>query len=335
MATIYEVSNLAGVSLATVSRVMNKNTRVSDKTRDKVLAAMKELNYRPSSSARSLASNRSDSVGILVSELHGPFYGSMMSKIESVLRKEDKYVIFAAGHSEETSEKEGIEFLISRDCDAVILHVEAVSDDYLIELSKGKTPVVIINRFIPELAEQCISLDNELGGYLATKNMLEQGHTDFAYISGPLWKSDAKNRFDGHKRALKEHGLEFSLPLLFEGDFLESGGVEGMEYLLQKNLNFSALICANDEMASGALTTAREHGLDVPKDISLMGFDNTLYANYTYPKLTTIDYPVAEMGQMAAQWVLKNIYKKTNANVDNIFYPTLVTRDSVIKNDHN
>lgn len=331
MATIYQVSELAGVSLATVSRVMNKNTRVSDKTRDKVLLAMKELNYRPSSIARSLASNRSDSIGVLVSELHGPFYGSMMSRIEGVLRKEEKHVIFAAGHSEENSEKEGIEFLISRNCDALILHVEAVSDDYLIELSKGKIPFVVINRYIPELAEQCISLDNELGGYLATKNMLEQGHKDFAYISGPLWKSDAKNRFDGHKRALKEHGIAFSSQLLFEGDFLETGGSKGMEYLLKQNLKFSALICANDEMASGVLTSAREHGVDVPNDISIMGFDNTLYANYTYPKLTTIDYPVAEMGQMAVQWVLKNIYKKSKASIDNLFYPTIVNRDSVKK----
>ncbi len=136
MATIYEVSKLAGVSLATVSRVINKNSRVSDKTRQKVEDAMKELGYRPNSIAQSLASNRSNSVGILVSELHGPFFGQMMAGIEAELRAAGKHVIITTGHSEEDKEKDGIEFLISRNCDAIILHVEALSDDYLIDLSK-------------------------------------------------------------------------------------------------------------------------------------------------------------------------------------------------------
>lgn len=133
MATIYQVSDLAGVSLATVSRVLNNNARVSDKTRDKVQAAMKELGYRPNSIAQSLASNRSNSIGILVSELDGPIYGQMMAGIESELRASGKHAIITTGYSEEDKEKDGIEFLLSRNCDALILHAEAVSDEYLIE----------------------------------------------------------------------------------------------------------------------------------------------------------------------------------------------------------
>jgi LacI family transcriptional regulator len=159
MATIYEVSKLAGVSLATVSRVMNNNTNVSDATRKKVTVAMTQLGYRPNSIAQSLASNCSNSVGLLVSELQGPFYGPMMSGIETAFRKQSKHVIIAAGHSDEEREQQAIEFLISRNCDGLILHVEAISDDYLIELSKGKTPFVLINRYIRELASRCIILN--------------------------------------------------------------------------------------------------------------------------------------------------------------------------------
>jgi LacI family transcriptional regulator len=130
MATIYEVSKLAGVSLATVSRVMNNNANVSDATRKKVTLAMEELGYRPNSIAQSLASNCSNSAGLLVSELKGPFYGPMMSGIENTLRKQGKHVIITAGHSDAEREQQGIEFLISRNCDALILHVEAVSDEY-------------------------------------------------------------------------------------------------------------------------------------------------------------------------------------------------------------
>jgi LacI family transcriptional regulator len=328
MATIYQVSELAGVSLATVSRVMNNNARVSENTRNKVLAAMEQLGYRPNSIAQSLASNRSNSVGILVSELHGPFYGEMLSGIENECRSAGKHVIIAAGHSEEASEKDGIEFLISRSCDALILHVEAVSDDYLIKLANGNMPIVLINRFIPQLADNCISLDNELGGYLATKQLLQQGHTQLAYMAGPMWKSDAKDRYHGHLRAMAEYGLSFNPALLAEGDFQDSSGSACMQQLLAKGLPFTALVCANDEMAAGAMEVARTHGLNVPQDLSIVGFDNLILARYIYPKLTTIDYPIGEMGRMAARWVLKNIYQQQALQLKNVFEPVLVCRDS-------
>ncbi|TYK66409.1 LacI family DNA-binding transcriptional regulator [Colwellia echini] len=330
MATIYEVSTLAGVSLATVSRVINNNSRVSDKTRQKVTDAMAELDYRPNSIAQSLASNRTNSVGILVSELHGPFFGQMMAGIESELRLSGKHVIITTGHSEEEREKDGIEFLISRNCDAIILHVEAVNDEYLIELCKGNTPVYLMSRYVAAISENCISLNNELGGYLATKSIIEQGHSAIAYIAGPQFKSDAKCRLAGHKRALTEYNIPFSDTLYFEGDFKETGGCDGLEHFINSNKPFTALICANDEMASGAITYAREQGFSLPDELSIIGFDNIIFSQHTYPKLTTIDNPVNLMGHMAAKLVLKNTYKQKNINITHSFEPTLITRDSVI-----
>ena len=329
MATIYQVSELAGVSLATVSRVMNNNARVSDATRAKVVAAMDQLGYRPNSIAQSLASNRSNSVGILVSELHGPFYGEMLSGIENECRAAGKHVIIAAGHSDVASEKDGIEFLISRSCDALILHVEAVSDDYLIQLAKGSTPIVLINRYIPQLADKCIRLNNELGAYLATCQLLQQGHTQLAYISGPMWKSDAKDRYAGHVRAMAEQGLSINSQLFAEGDFRDSSGSKCMQQLLAKALPFTGLVCANDEMAAGAMEVAREHGLRMPQNLSIVGFDNLILARYLYPKLTTIDYPIGEMGRMAARWVLKHIYQQQALQIENVFEPAVVCRASV------
>ena len=328
MATIYEVSDLAGVSLATVSRVMNKNTRVSEKTTKKVLDAMAQLGYKPNSIAQSLASNRTNSVGILVSELHGPFFAQMMAGIESELRAAGKHVIITTGHSEDDKEKDGIEFLISRKCDALILHVEAVSDEYLIKLSQGKTPVYLINRYVKPLKDNCISLDNELGGYLASKSILEQGHKKIAYIAGPQFKADARNRLKGHKKALTEHNIEFNNELYYEGDFNEVGGTQALKQLINKNIPFTALVCANDEMASGAMKYAREHGYNLPNDLSVIGFDNVIFANYLYPTLTTIDNPVENMGQMAAKMVLKDIYQYKNLEINRVFEPTLINRDS-------
>jgi LacI family transcriptional regulator len=328
MATIYDVSVMAGVSLATVSRVMNNNTKVSDKTKQKVLDAMKALGYRPNTIAQSLASNCSNSVGVLVSQLDGPFYGPMMTEIETALRTANKHVIIAAGHSDEKQEKEGVQFLMSRGCDALILDVEAVSDDYLIELSKGSTPVVFINRYIDSIKERCVYLENEQGGFMATKYILSLGHKDVAYISGPLYKLDARDRLKGHKRALQEHQIPFDPALCFEGNFREFGGSDAMEYLLSQNKPITAVVCASDQMASGAISVCLERGLRVPDDISFMGYDNIPFPQYISPKLSTVNNPIHEMGKMAALWVLQQVYNDKAVSVESSFTPELFVRDS-------
>ena len=330
MATIYEVSKAAGVSLATVSRVMNGNSKVSERTRNKVLKAMDELGYRPNAIAQSLASNRTNSVGLLVSELHGSFFGDLMSTVEKELRADGKHVIITAGHSDEAREKEAIEFLKSRRCDALILHAEAVCDDYLRELNESGVSLVLVNRMVPGMEQQCFVLDNEAGGYLATKAAIDAGHRDIGYISGPQSKEDARQRLAGHVRALREAGLNPEDALIYQGDYHESEGANGFKQLWQQHPGFSALMCANDEMASGAMTAAREEGISIPEQLSVVGFDDVLFARYLHPRLTTVDNPVSAMGLMAARWVLLNVYKKKLSGViKNVFLPELISRDSL------
>jgi LacI family transcriptional regulator len=328
MATIYQVSELAGVSLATVSRVMNNSSKVSPKTREKVLAAMAELNYQPNSIAQSLASRRSNCVGVLVSELHGPIFGSLVSSIEAELRLADKFTIFAVGHSDEEKEKEGINFLVSRNCDALILHLEAVSDGFLRQLRKNPMPFVVINRDVRGLKRNCISLDNELGGFEATRHLLELGHREIAYITGPMTWGDAQDRLAGHKRALAAFGVSFDENLMIEGDYLVSGGNRAMQDLFDRGVGFSAVVCANDEMAVGAIEVIREHGKSIPDEISVVGFDNVRWAPFLNPKLTTVNYPIREMGRMAARWVRRNVYEETDVEIQSHFKPTLVVRES-------
>lgn len=328
MATIYEVSKLAGVSLATVSRVMNNSGRVSPKTRKKVLLAMKSLNYQPNTIAQSLASRRSNCVGVLVSELHGPIFGALVSSIEEELRLAGKFTIFAVGHSDEVKEKEGINFLISRNCDALILHLEAIADDYLLEQKNSVIPFVIINRNVQGLEGNCISLNNEQGGYEATKLLLDLGHRDIAYISGPATWGDSSARLAGHKRALAEFNINFDEQLTIEGDYLVLGGNRAMKQLFERGIQFSAVICANDEMAVGALDVIRERGLSIPDDISVVGYDNVRWAPFLSPKLTTVNNPVRDMGRMAARWVLKNVYNEDKLTIQTIFEPEIVARES-------
>jgi LacI family transcriptional regulator len=238
-------------------------------------------------------------------------------------------VLVAAGHSKEEQEREAIRFLVSRNCDALIVHVEALPDKFLLEHDHEKTPLIVMNRKVRGLADRCFSLNNELGGYLATQSLLRLKHKRIAYISGPLDWVDARQRLAGHKRALEEAGVKFDERLLHEGDYHETGGQDALSALYQKNLPFSAVVCANDEMAAGAMAAAHERGLELPRELSIVGFDDAPISRYVYPKLTTIHYPIADMAEMAARWVLKHVYEQDQVDVRQAFEPKLVERDSV------
>lgn len=329
MTTIYEVSKLAGVSLATVSRVMNGTAKVSDKTQVRVKNAMEELGYVPNSVAISLASKRSNCVGVLVAELDGAFFGSMMKGIETELRSHRKHVVITAGHGELEQEKKGIDFLKSRNCDALIVHAEMLSNEYLVELSKGKTPIYVLNRNIPDLNGQCINLDNYNGGKIASQYVLNKGHSQIVNISGPLHKIDALERLNGFKSALEEKGLSIKEQCIYEGDYLQDSGADAIDYFLENKIPFTAVVCANDQMAIGAMARLREHGIRPAKDVAVIGFDDVTFAACTHPKLTTVNYPIGEMGKAAAKLVLKEVYKTKIKDISVNYEAKLIERDSV------
>lgn len=330
MATIYEVAEHAGVSLSTVSRVLNGRKTVNPKLREKVEAAMRELNYRPSSVARSLATNRSDSIGVLVSELDTPFFGEMMQAIEATLREANKHVIITVGHNDQQQEVDAVDFLISRNCDALIMHSEGMTDEQLLAVNRDKLPIAVINRDVDGLDNACFCLDNEQGGYLATQHLIENGHTRIAYISGPARKTDAMERLAGHKRALIEAGIPVIDSMIYEGNYKEQDGKEGLLALRKGNDSFTALVCANDWMASGAMSCARDLGLQLPEQLSIVGFDDVVFAHHVYPKLTTVSNPVYKMGEMAAKSILSRVYDQKH-QLKLLYDAELIERDSVAK----
>ncbi|WP_374763753.1 LacI family DNA-binding transcriptional regulator [Yunchengibacter salinarum] len=329
MATIYAVSRLAGVSLATVSRVINGNVRVKAETRKKVEDAIKALDYHPNSAAKSLASNRSDSIGLLVSELHGPFFGGLMSVIEKDLREAGKHVIITAGHANARSEEKGIDFLINRNCDGLILHCEDLSDLKLLQLSEKDVPLILVNRYVEDLKDGCIDLDNREGGRLACQHLIDQGHRRIACISGPKWKRDAMNRLKGHRGALEQAGIPWQPALCAEGTYREESGYDCMLRLLDSGQPMTAVACGNDEMAVGAMKALRERGIQIPQDISVVGFDDVVFATLAVPPLTTVHFPVDDMGHLAADLILSKCYGEERDIGALRFKPRLVVRNSV------
>jgi LacI family transcriptional regulator len=189
-------------------------------------------------------------------------------------------------------------------------------------------PVCLIGRDIPEIAQQCFYLDNEQGSYLATQALIDLGHRNLAYLAGPLWKSDAQGRYAGFRRALSEAGLGFDEQLLTQGNYQEASGREAMVHLLNTGSAFSGLVCANDEMAVGAIDEARQRGMAIPNDLSVVGFDNVFFTRYMHPALSTVNYPVDVMGRMAARSVLRDVYGQSRLEIQYRFEPRLVMRAS-------
>lgn len=328
MATIREVSKHAQVSVATVSRVVNGNKWVAEATRQRVLEAMAELGYQPNSFARSLATNKSETIGMVVGDLAGPFFGEMMQYAEQAVRDAGKHLIITSGHSTLEEERDAVQFLLKRRCDALILHLDLMPDAEIVELSSGKaTPMILVNRLVPELAEQCVYLDNEAGGFLATEHLLEQGHQRIACITGPLYKADARERLAGYRRALASAGVPFDEQLVVEGDFMEPGGEVAVNTLLQRKVDFSAVVVGNDLMAIGAYNGFKQAGMRIPQDVSLVGYDDVLMSGYLEPALTTVRVPVAEFGSEAGRLALK-LGEGIDCEIHNRFMPTLIERGS-------
>ncbi|MEM6430191.1 MAG: LacI family DNA-binding transcriptional regulator [Deinococcota bacterium] len=328
MSTIREVSRLAGVSISTVSRVLNNTVPVAEDTKARVMSAVSQLGYTPNTFARGLVTNRSGGIGVVVNEISSPFYSGIIKGIEQVVEASGMHLVVSSAHIDGSVEHNAVSFLKERRCDALILHLESTSDEQLLTWSQADAPMVIVGRHIPELAEACVYLDNELGGYLATKHLLEQGHRHIAHISGPLTMKDGRDRLAGYQRALQEAELACDERWIVNSDFIESGGQQAMQQLLARNLPLTAVFAANDQMAAGALKTLREHNLDIPQDVSLVGYDDVLIARYLYPSLSTIHQPLMEMGNAAATIALA-LLQGQETEVQHKFNPKLVKRQSV------
>ncbi|GAB3480505.1 substrate-binding domain-containing protein [Marinomonas epiphytica] len=329
MATIKDVAKAANVSIATVSRVINKSPKASKASIASVTQAMQALGYRPNAAARALVSQSSQTIGVLVSDVSDPFFGAMIKAIDTVANKQGKHLLIGNGYHSKKKEKEAIELLINHRCDALVVHSKGLSNEELIQFAQEVPGLVVINRFIPEMAERCIYLDNEKGAFLATEYLIKQGHSHIAYLCSDQDIEDSSSRKSGYLRALSQYGLSHHPDYIQYGSPNEEGGQQATEQLLENQKNITAIAAFNDYMAAGALNAIEEKGLSVPRDLSLVGFDDGLIAKFLRPKLTTVHYPIDAMAEQAAH--LANLLANKQANtLRQISYrPNLVKRASV------
>lgn len=329
MPTIKDVSRLAGVSTATVSRVLNGTTPVSAATRQRVLDAVATLGFRPNAFARGLVTSRAGGIGVTVNEVSSPYFGAAVFGVEQVAREHGIHLLVSSGFAEATRERASIDFLVERPCDGLVVQADGLADDDLAELVRhGPVPVVVFGRSVPGIEAACVVLDNESGGALATAYLLERGHRSIGHVTGPHTFPDARDRLRGYRRTLEAADVEYRERYVVESTFREDGGARAAVALLERAPEISAIFFGNDQMAAGGIRALREHGRDVPADVSVVGFDDVFLAQYLTPALTTVRQPLVEMGRAAAHMLLARL-GAPGEGVAREFAPELVERQSV------
>ncbi|MBK5144591.1 HTH-type transcriptional regulator GalR [Budviciaceae bacterium BWR-B9] len=329
MATIKDVAKLAGVSVATVSRVINNSPKARGATRESVLSAMEQLQYHPNANARALARQTTGTIGLIVSDVSDPFFGTMVKATEQIASDNGNFLLIGNGYHDEHKERQAIEQLIRHQCAALVVHAKAMHDEELRGLMNHIPGMVLINRILPGLESRCIALDDRYGSHLATRYLIQQGHRNIGIICSDHKISDAEDRLQGYLDALTEHQITINTKRIAYASPDESGGEKALIELLERNQQLTAVVCYNDTMAAGALSVLSDNNIQVPEQISLIGFDDVLIARYLRPGLTTIRYPVVSMAKQAAELALALSQGKTLADVTNLFHPTLVKRHSV------
>ncbi|MBL4830086.1 MAG: substrate-binding domain-containing protein [Aliivibrio sp.] len=331
MATIKDVAKDSGVSIATVSRVINKSPKASAKSIAVVEKSMKALGYRPNANARALVSKSTNTIGVLVSDVSDPFFGLMIKAVDDVARKNGKQVLIGNGYHNATDERNAIELLINSRCDSLVVHSKGLSNQELIDYANEVPGFILINRLVPEIAERCIALDNFKGAYLATEFLIKNGHKQIACIGSNQEIEDSVQRKDGYLQALKDNGLTTSDNYIEFSEPTDIGGEKAMMNLLAKNLPVTATFAYNDFMAAGALSALEDNSIKVPEQMSLVGFDDGLIAKFVHPKLTTIRYPIHIMAEKAASLAIMLAKGEHKSSSVSLFNPTLIKRMSVSK----
>lgn len=329
MITIRDVARIAGVSVATVSRVLNNSALVSAETRESVMRAVAQTGYRPNANAQALATQTSDTIGVVVMDVSDPFFGALVKAVDVVAQQHNKYVLIGNSYHQEEKERHAIEVLIRQRCNALIVHAKALSDQELGEFLDHIPGMVLINRIVPGYAHRCVGLDNISGAVMATRMLLNQGHQRIGYLASSHSIEDNDQRREGWLRALTEQGITPPESWIGMGSPDMQGGEAAMVELLGRNLQLSAVFSYNDSMAAGALTALKDNGIVVPHHVSVIGFDDIPMARYTDPQLTTVRYPVVSMARLATELALQGAAGTIDREATHCFMPTLVRRHSV------
>jgi len=317
--TMQDVAEMAGVSRALVSLVMRDSPKVSELRRTAVLTAAQELGYRPNAAARNLAERRSNTLGVVINDLHNMFFADVVDGIHEAAQESGYRLLLNAVWQNDADEQRVIDAFLEYRVDAVLV-LGSRADSRVLQDAAKIAPVVTIGSAVPGV--DVVVNDDEHGAELVVEHLVELGHTDIVHIDGGRG-AGAVMRRRGFVAAMEESGL---IPQVVPGDFTERSGAEAVDALLAESKHPSAIFAANDLSAIAALSRLQEAGFRVPDDISVVGYDNLSLASLHHIDLTTIDQPRVEMGRIGARRAFERIDGGRRARSIDVVAPELIDR---------
>lgn len=335
--TIKDIANYTGFSVTTISLVLNnKAKKIPQSTKDKIMEAVETLNYHPNQIAVGLVKKRTQTIGLIVSDVSNVFFASLVKGVEDTCRNQGWNLILCNTNDEHEQDLSYIQVLADKGVDGLIFCMARDSDkgkarESLQLLEKLKIPFVMIDRYIEEASCSSVVVNHRQGGYMATRHLIEMGHRRIGCVTGPFGLEDSNDRLIGYKKALEDHGIPYEEELVYEGNYNRDGGVRAAEYFCENRKDITAIFAFNDLSAYGVYNGLKKYNVSIPNDISVIGYDDIFFSEILDVPLTTIRQPVYDMGVEGVKLLLEVVKNEIHTKKCITFQPTLVVRESVKK----
>lgn len=330
--TIHDIAKELNLAASTVSRALNDNPLISKATRKKIKQTAEEMGYRPNVMAANFRTKRTNTIGVIVPLINRHFFSAVISGIEDIAYQQGFAVTISQSNDNFEKESKIAHTLFANRVDGLILSIgmETKTTDHLRLFSDRKIPLVFFDRVVDEIDAHKIVVDDFSGGYRATQHLINQGRKRIAYIGGPLNLKTYKNRQDGFVKALEDAGLEIDKSVIIHNNLTRIDGTLAIQKLLENKNRPDAIFCGNDTTALSAIIYLQENGIKVPENIAIVGFSNEPFSEVVTPSISTIKQPGFEIGQKAAELIIKQINnKKGDVKFETITMPTeLIIRNS-------
>lgn len=327
--TIRDVAREAGVSVATVSRYINHSAAVSDDVAERIKTVMKQFRYTPHTAARNLATNRTNSVGLLISfNIYGDFFGPMLTGIEAVVGEQDLNLLISTNNPRRENRYQPSP-LGPNNCDGLIVFADSMSDDHLRHLYEMAFPLVLIHRTPPDgMAIPSVTVENEAASYKLVEHLIKVHHRrQIIYLRGPDGQEDSARREAGYRKALEKNGIAYDPLLVLPGEFERHIAHMTITDAILNGLEFDAVFAGDDDAAVGVVGALRDAGRVVPRDVAVVGFDDQRASSYVIPALTTVSAPTLDVGRTAAQHLI-NLIRNGTVEIETLLPTEIVIRQS-------
>jgi LacI family transcriptional regulator len=298
---IVDVAKRAGVSPATVSRVLNQSPLVKEKTKLKVMQAIDELGYFPNAAAKQLRSQKTMTIGVVVTDINISYNAEIIKGIENIAHPRKYKVLICDSDNQKEKEYDYVSLLMDRTVDGMIFVAPHLKDQVLIDLAERNYSIGLIGRYIEHSKIPCAHTDNVKFSKEVVEHLIERGHREIAFLSGYADVVDSYERLEGYIKALKDRQISFRPELIESGNFSEEGGYAAIKRLFAKKIPFTAVYAANDEMALGVYTACRELDITIPNQLAIVGVDNDRICKYIKPTLSTVNQPKYTMGALVSE----------------------------------